>query len=108
MAVRYDEAASYAQKNGVVEVSPLNAIIKDFVTAVTKVAENWTSNFLDYGRDDPRMTRKEMMRKFRVEMTNKYPNHLQLRSNTKQSPVDTRRFLGLVFEVSTKLVSIRH
>ncbi|KAG6288191.1 hypothetical protein E4U46_003471 [Claviceps purpurea] len=81
--VRYDEAASYAQKNGVVEVSPLNAIIKDFVTAVTKVAENWTSNFLDYGRDDPRMTRKEIMRELRVQMTNKYPNRLQLRSNTK-------------------------
>ncbi|KAG6196198.1 hypothetical protein E4U35_008033 [Claviceps purpurea] len=175
--VRYDEAASYAQKNGVVQVSSLNAIIKDFVTAVTKVAENWTSNFLDpkafptiavtidrysiegralhdqgwfhqrphtrrpavacslpcdcftaplsisiftvtaaprtrprtlahgltihrssvsslrahkrrfkpgnYGRDDPRMTRKEIMRKLRVQMTNKYPNRLQLRSNTK-------------------------
>ncbi|KAG5948983.1 hypothetical protein E4U60_000092 [Claviceps pazoutovae] len=82
---RYDEAASYAEKNGVVELSSLNAIIKDFTTAVTKVAENWTSNFLDYGRDDPTMTRKEMMRKFRIQMTNRYPNRLQLRSNTKQS-----------------------
>ncbi|KAG5947470.1 hypothetical protein E4U59_001055 [Claviceps monticola] len=80
---RYDEAASYAEKNGVVEVSSLNAIIKDFATAATKVAENWTSNFLDYGRDDPRMTRKEMMRKFRIQMTNRYPNRLQLR-NTRQ------------------------
>ncbi|KAG6018792.1 hypothetical protein E4U19_007975 [Claviceps sp. Clav32 group G5] len=82
---RYDEAASYAEKNGVVEVSSLNAIIKDFTGAVTKVAENWTSNFLDYGRDDPQMTRKEMMRKFRVQMTNKYPNRVQMRSNTRQS-----------------------
>ncbi|KAG6165977.1 hypothetical protein E4U27_008312 [Claviceps purpurea] len=82
---KYDEAASYAEKLGVVELSSLNAIIKDFVTAVSKVAENWTSNFLDYGRDDPRMTRKEMMRKFRIQMTNRYPNRIQLRSNTKQS-----------------------
>ncbi|KAG6084194.1 hypothetical protein E4U33_003777 [Claviceps sp. LM78 group G4] len=85
MASKIRRSKSYAEKNGVAEVSSLNPIIKDFTAAVTKVAENWTSNFLDHGRDDPRMTRKEMMRKIRVQMTNKYPNRIQIRSNTRQS-----------------------
>src|SRR6478735_1675453 len=76
----YDQAATEAETYRVAEVTQLNAITKDFLVAVNKVAPVWATAFQDYGRYAAGMTRKEMMKRFREHMM---ANHLSMKGKHK-------------------------
>jgi hypothetical protein len=69
----YDQAATEAETYRVAELSQLNVITKDFLTAVNKVAPIWSTNFQDNGRFAAGMSRKEMMKRFREHMMTYHP-----------------------------------
>lgn len=64
----YNEAASLAKLYGVPEVLQIHALMKDFASAVAHVAPTWAATFLETGRFEPLMSRKEMARRFREHM----------------------------------------
>ncbi|KAG6037610.1 hypothetical protein E4U19_001857 [Claviceps sp. Clav32 group G5] len=45
----------------------------DFGDAVARVAQNWVPGFMDSGRFEPNMDRREMMKRFRDHMTRYHP-----------------------------------
>jgi hypothetical protein len=69
----YDHATTEAEANHVSDVSDIDNITKDFVVAVNKIAPMWATNFLDTGRMQVDMTRKEMMKRFREHMMLSHP-----------------------------------
>lgn len=69
----YDQAATDAEAHQVVEVSQINAVTKDFLLAVNKIAPMWSINFQDHGRFEDRITRKEMMKRFREHLMVNHP-----------------------------------
>jgi hypothetical protein len=69
----YDQAATEAETYRVAELTQINAITKDFLAAVNKVAPIWSTNFQDNGRLTAGMTRKEMMKRFREHMMTNHP-----------------------------------
>jgi hypothetical protein len=70
----YDQAATEAETYLVAEVTQLDAVTKDFLAAVNKVAPVWATAFQDYGRYAAGMTRKEMMKRFREHMMANNPS----------------------------------
>ncbi|KAG6227167.1 hypothetical protein E4U26_001871 [Claviceps purpurea] len=64
----YNEAASLAKLHGVPDVLQIHALMKDFSSAVANVAPTWAATFLETGRFEPLMSRKEMVRRFREHM----------------------------------------
>ena len=71
--VEYDQAATEAEIYRVAELSQLNVITRDFLTAVNQVAPIWSTNFQDNGRFAAGMSRKEMMKRFREHMMANHP-----------------------------------
>ncbi|KAI8942930.1 hypothetical protein NX059_000968 [Plenodomus lindquistii] len=69
----YDQAATEAEAYNVPEVLQINAVTKDFLTSVNKVANVWATTFQDSGRYQPGMNRKEMMKRYREYMMNNHP-----------------------------------
>ena len=69
----YDQAATEAEINNVPEITQIDVITKDFLTAVNKVAPNWSTTFQISGRFAPDMNRTEMMKRFREHMMLNHP-----------------------------------
>ncbi|KAK7184237.1 hypothetical protein PSPO01_09614 [Paraphaeosphaeria sporulosa] len=62
--IEYNQAAIEAETYRVAKVTQLNAITKDFLVAVNKVAPVWATAFQDYGRYAAGITRKEIIKQF--------------------------------------------
>ena len=71
--LEYDEASTEAELKGVGELSDPEGVFKDFLDSVRKVAQNWADNFKQNHLNQPGMTRKEMMKRFRETMSDDYP-----------------------------------
>lgn len=88
----YDQAATEAETYKVAELTQINAITKDFLHAVNKVAPMWSINFQDNGRLTAGMTRKEMMKRFREHMIANHP--LRIGKHKAAYAVDDASFLA--------------
>lgn len=82
----YDQAATEAETYLVAEVTQLDAVTKDFLAAINKVAPVWATAFQDNGRYATGMTRKEMMKRFREHMMT---NHSSTKGKQKAAFVTT-------------------
>jgi hypothetical protein len=69
----YDQASSDAAAYSVPEVTQINGVTKDFLSAVAKIAPIWATTFQDTGRFEPLMSRREMMKRFREHMSVHHP-----------------------------------
>ncbi|KAL6173189.1 hypothetical protein ACJQWK_00751 [Exserohilum turcicum] len=69
----YSQAATEAEMLNVPEVSQINIITADFTSAVNKIAPIWAATFQATGKDQPGLSRKDMMRRFREYMTLNHP-----------------------------------
>ncbi|KAG6164091.1 hypothetical protein E4U27_000266 [Claviceps purpurea] len=69
----YDQAAGHAEAVGVPDLLSFRMVSLDFGDAVAQVAKNWVPGFMDNGRYEPNMDRREMMKRFRGHMTRYYP-----------------------------------
>ena len=69
----YSQAASEAEMLTVPEVSQIDIIAADFTSAVNKIAPIWAATFQATGKDNPDLSRKDMMRRFREYMTLNHP-----------------------------------
>jgi hypothetical protein len=69
----YDQASSDATAYSVPEVTQINGVTKDFLSAVAKIAPIWATTFQDTGRFEPLMSRREMMKRFREHMSVHHP-----------------------------------
>ena len=71
--LEYDEASTEAELKGVGDFSDPEGVFRDFLDSVRKVAQNWADNFKQNQLNQPGMTRKEMMKRFREQMSDDYP-----------------------------------
>lgn len=64
-----DQASSHAESVGVPDLSLFDMVSLDFGDAVAQVAKNWVAGFMDSGRFESSMDRREMLKRFRDHMT---------------------------------------
>ncbi|KAG6024472.1 hypothetical protein E4U19_003685 [Claviceps sp. Clav32 group G5] len=69
----YDQASGHAEAVGVTDLLSFDMVSLDFGDAVARVAPNWVPGFMDNGRFEPNMDRREMMKRFRDHMTRYHP-----------------------------------
>ncbi|KAG6035812.1 hypothetical protein E4U19_004310 [Claviceps sp. Clav32 group G5] len=87
----YERAAQDAEDCGVNDMKDLQAVIRDFMTAVAKVASYWNTNFHGTQLFKETMTRQEMMKGFRHHMNEECPESLKMgrTRNTSFATADT-------------------
>ncbi|KAG6290461.1 hypothetical protein E4U09_004412 [Claviceps aff. purpurea] len=81
----YDQASSHAESVGLPDLSLFDMVSLDFGDAVAQVAKNWVPGFMDSGRFESNMDRREMLKRFRDHMTRYHP--LDPRKFSRISPM---------------------
>ncbi|KAG6076553.1 hypothetical protein E4U33_001745 [Claviceps sp. LM78 group G4] len=64
-SAEYEQAAQDAEDCGVNDLKDLQSVMRDFMTAVKKVASYWNTNFHSVKRFEEGTTRQKMMKSFR-------------------------------------------
>ncbi|KAG6049100.1 hypothetical protein E4U16_003851, partial [Claviceps sp. LM84 group G4] len=69
----YDQASSHAESVELPDLTLFDMVSLDFGDAVAQGASNWVPGFIDNGRFEPNMDRREMMKRLRDHMTRYHP-----------------------------------
>ncbi|KAF1922659.1 uncharacterized protein M421DRAFT_426669, partial [Didymella exigua CBS 183.55] len=72
----YDQAATEAETYKVTELSQLNVITKDFLTAVNRVAPMWATSFQDSRRFKSSISQKEIIKRYQEHIIINHPLRL--------------------------------
>ncbi|KAG6029723.1 hypothetical protein E4U19_000787 [Claviceps sp. Clav32 group G5] len=84
----YDQASSHAESVRLPDLSLFDMVSLDFGDAVAQVAKNWVPGFMDNGRFEPDMNRREMIKRFRDHMTRYHPLDKKIRGSVFMTAED--------------------
>ncbi|KAG6047814.1 hypothetical protein E4U39_008043, partial [Claviceps sp. Clav50 group G5] len=85
----YERAAQDAEDCGVNDLKDLQSVMRDFMTAVRKVALYWNTNFHGTQRFEQGMTRQKMVKSFRHHMNEECPEPLKMGGRSRHSAFAT-------------------